>query len=97
MLKQILTVAIIIFSCMMLTGFPSLIYLITTNNNPTGQPTKAVMLSGVALFLILLGTFGLYFIYRTDYIHYKILFAFGIAFLFVSTIGLQWLFNFAYG
>jgi len=82
---------------MLLGGFPSLLVLITTNSmSGIMGTTKEVMCSGIAFFLLLLGSMGLYFWTRTDYKHYKKLWMIGATFIFISTIGMQWLWNYAY-
>jgi hypothetical protein len=61
-----------------------------------GGNVKVVMCSGFALFLNIIGVMGLYFWTRTDYKHYGKLWILGLVFVFIATLGLQWLFNYAY-
>ena len=81
----------------MLAGFPSLFQLIISNSmQGIFGNAKEVMCSGLALFLIIIGVMGLYFWTRTDYKHYSKLWILGLAFVFISSLGLQALFNYAF-
>jgi hypothetical protein len=86
-----LAIALTVF---LLSGYPAIIGLFVTDGKAQidGTP-KLVMLGGIAGFFMILGFMGLYFWTRTDYTHYRILFFVGLLLIFVSTLGLQLLWN----
>jgi hypothetical protein len=96
-MKQVFPILIVLTASLLLAGFPSLLILITTNSMASiVGTTKEVMCSGITLFLIILGVMGFYFWTRTDFKHYGKLCIVGTIFFFIASIGLQWLFNYAY-
>jgi hypothetical protein len=92
--KQIFPCLIMFAALFLVSGFPALIALFQNHGAQTVGNPKLVMLTGPAFFLYFLGVLGLYFWTRTDYQHYRILFWVGTGFIFASTLGVQWLWNF---
>lgn len=96
MLQQIFPVVVVFVALLLLAGFPAFISLLVTGENTTRQPTKEVMLSGIALFLYVIGFLGTYFltyIKKETYKHHVAITCAGIVLFSIAFFGLQSLWN----